>query len=51
MANVRVIAETVKIENAQSELYFIHQKTEGAVKQPAIEELIEIAEVEGIPMR
>lgn len=37
-------------KNAQSELYYIHQKTEGSVEQPTLEELIEIAEIEGIPM-
>lgn len=37
-------------KNAQSELYYIHQKTDGAVKEPTIEELIEISEIEGIPM-
>lgn len=37
-------------KNAQSELYYIHQKTEGTVKQPTIEDLVKIAEIEGIPM-
>ena len=39
-----------ELKNAQSELYYIHQKTEGTVKQPTIEELVKIAEIEGIPM-
>ncbi len=37
-------------KNAQSELYFIHQKTNGTVKQPTLEELEEIAEIENFPM-
>lgn len=37
-------------KNAQSELYYIHQKTGGSVKEPTLEELEVIAEAEGIPM-
>lgn len=37
-------------KNAQSELYYIHQKTDGRVKEPTLEELEVIAEAEGIPM-
>ena len=37
-------------KGAQSELFYIHQKTNGSAKQPTIEELEEIAKVEGFPM-
>lgn len=37
-------------KNAQSELYYIHQKTNGKVKQPTIDELESIAEREDFPM-
>lgn len=37
-------------KGAQSELFYIHQKTNGSVKQPTIEELEQIAEIEGFPM-
>ena len=37
-------------KNAQSELYYIHQKTNGEVKQPTIEELESIAKIEDFPI-
>lgn len=37
-------------KNAQSELYYIHQLTNGTIKQPTLEELETIAEIEGFSM-
>lgn len=37
-------------KGAQSELFYIHQKTNGSVKQPTIEELEQIAEEEGFSL-